>query len=442
VRLQATQGERSPDNDYGNWDKKKPVSQILLSIVRRIGRFNQCWVSHLERKMKKRTDFEIELERIEKNIAELTADARTGPIDAEKITRIVYGLYRRASLTGSFADFEVTETAINSAIRQVGPWPDLCLLKANLDFKFHRLAKVKQDLELAPSLASSPSGRVLRADLDLQEGRYDEARTGYEKAIEEDRSWDNLARLAYFQGKLGDEAAAEQFYLEAEEEITAKEMRSYAWVELQRGLLDLAHGRHEDTWAHYHCAKEAYSGYWLVDEHIAELLGAEGRLDEAVSLYETVVTRVPKPELKQAIGEIYSLMGKSNEAEPWYEEALVGYLQSAERGQVHYYHHLADYYSHVREEAGEAVGWARKDLELRPNFATEAALAWALCRNGQIADALDLIDRALSSGVKDAQIFYKAGMIYLASGRGREGEKYLEQADQINSHHRNFHVHH
>jgi tetratricopeptide (TPR) repeat protein len=392
--------------------------------------------------MKRRTDFEIELEQIDQRISDLTRSAKAGSKDVEKITRIVYALYHRASLTGSFADFEVTENSINNAILEIGPWPDLCLLKANLDFKFHRLAKVKQDLELAPSLVNCPSGRVLQADLDLQQGRYREARIGYEKAIEENRNWDNLARLAYFKGKLGDEAAAEQFYLEAENEITAKEMRSYAWVELQRGLLDFAHGRYEDTWAHYRRAEKAYSGYWLVDEHVAELLCAEGKLGEAVSLYRRVVARVPKPDLKQTIGEIYSSMGKSREAEPWYEEALVDYLQSAERGQVHYYHHLADFYSRVREETGEAVRWARKDLELRPNFATEAALAWALCRDDQIAEALDLIDRALSSGVHDAQIFYKAGMIYLAAGSGREGERYLELADQMNAHHRNFHIHH
>jgi tetratricopeptide (TPR) repeat protein len=392
--------------------------------------------------MKMRTDFEIELEQIDQRISELTLSARTGPIDAEKITRIVYALYRRASLTGSCADFEVTETAINRGISQVGCWPDLCLLKANLDFKFHRLEAARQDLALAPSLASSPSARALHADIHLQEGRYDQARMGYEKAIEENRSWDNLARLAYFKGKLGDEAAAEQLYIEAEDEITAKEMRSYAWIELQRGLLDFAHGRYADTWIHYRRANEAYSGYWLVDEHVAELLGAEERFGEAVSLYEKVAARVPKPELKQAIGEIYTLMGKASEAEPWYEEALVGYLQSAERGQVHYYHHLADFYSQVRGKADEAVCWARKDLELRPNFATQAALAWTLYCDAQITDALDLINQVLSSGVRDAQIFYKAGMIYLAADQVREGEKYLEQAAQINSCHRNFHVHH
>ncbi|HET9376224.1 MAG TPA: hypothetical protein VFO40_14720, partial [Chthoniobacterales bacterium] len=133
--------------------------------------------------MKLRTDFEIELEQIDQRISDLTLSAKGGRSDADRITRIVYGLYRRASLTGTFADFEVTETTIDNAIAQVGPWPDLCLLKANLDFKFHRLADAKQDLELAPSLANCPSANVLQADIDLQEGKYNQARVGYEKAI-------------------------------------------------------------------------------------------------------------------------------------------------------------------------------------------------------------------------------------------------------------------
>jgi tetratricopeptide (TPR) repeat protein len=393
-------------------------------------------------KMKTQTDFEIELEQIDKNVAELTKGARDGLTDIQKATRFAYGLYRRASLTGNVADFEATESAINNAIQQVGPWPDLCFLKANLDFKFHRLAKVREDLEMAPSLATCPAGRVLQADLDLQEGKYEEAMAGYGNAILEDRSWDNLARLAYLKGKMGDEGRAEQLYLEAEDEITAKEMRSYAWVELQRGLLDLAHGRYEDTWAHYSQAKEAYTGYWLVEEHIAELFGAIGKFSEAIKLYEKVVVRVEKPELKQAIGELYELMGKPSEAEAWNKEAVFGYLESAQRGHVHYYHHLADFYSDVREEGGEAVKWARKDLYLRPNFATEAALAWALYRDGQIADAFDLINKALTSGARDAQLFYKSGMIYLAAGRSDEGKNLLEQAAQINPHYENFHVHH
>ncbi len=294
---------------------------------------------------------------------------------------------------------------------------------------------------MAPCLADSPSGKVLEADIAFQEGRYHDAKMGYERAIEDHRTWDTLARLAYFHTKLGDEGDAERLYIEAEDGITAKEMRSYAWVELQRGLLDLSHGRCEEAWAHYSRANKAYSGYWLIDEHLAELLGAQGKFDQAISVYEDVIRRVPKPELQQAVGELYALTGRLDEAQLWYEKALDAYLESTQRGEVHYYHHLADFYADVREDGQEAVKWANRDLELRQNFATQAALAWAFHRNGQFAAALESMNKALSSGVRDARMFHQAAMIHLGAGQSGEGKRFLEEAAEINPHYENFHVH-
>jgi hypothetical protein len=78
--------------------------------------------------------------------------------------------------------------------------------------------------------------RLLRADLEFQHGDYQEAEAGYVGAIEAERSWGGLARLAYFRGKMGDLEDADRLYREAEDELTAKEMRSYAWLEVQRGF--------------------------------------------------------------------------------------------------------------------------------------------------------------------------------------------------------------
>src|ERR1043165_477443 len=142
--------------------------------------------------MNKLTDFEIELERIDKELSELEDNALVPPVDSEKATRYVYRLYQRAALTGNLAELEVAASALDSAIEQLGPGPDLYFLKANLDFKLHRLAAVRQDLEMAPALRRSPQGKALQADLAFQEGRYDEARKGYESLIEVDRAWDDL----------------------------------------------------------------------------------------------------------------------------------------------------------------------------------------------------------------------------------------------------------
>jgi tetratricopeptide (TPR) repeat protein len=388
-----------------------------------------------------KTDFEIELLRLDKDISELEDGVLTIPIDAGKATKFVYRLFHRASLTGNFAEFEAVESVIDDAIRQIGPWADLCLLKANLDFKLHRLVDARHDLEMVPKLAYSPQGRALSADLDLQEGRYEDARKGYEAVIKANRTWDYLVRLAYLRARMGDVEGAEQLYIEAEDEITAKEMRSYAWVELQRGLLELAHGRYESAGAYYERANEAYSGYWLVDQHIAGLLGAQGKFDEAVVLYKRLIVRAPRPEFQQALGDLYVSMGEPDRARQWHEKALAAYLESVQRGDVHYLHHLTDFYADVREDGAEAVRWARKDLKLRQNFSTQAALAWALYRDGRFADALDAMHKALSSGVRDARLFFQAAEIHLAAGRTDEGKLLLRAAAEINPRYQDFHVH-
>ena len=383
-----------------------------------------------------------ELERAEKDIAELESRRQRHPGDLEKRVRLAYRLFHRASLTGRVAHFESVEGAVLETIHEFGPKEDLCLLKANLDFRFHRLAEVRRDLQMSPLLWGRFEGRVLVADLDFQEGRYEAARRGFERLIEENPTWDNLARLGHWKSKLGEVAEADQLYVEAEDDLTAKQMRSYAWLELQRGVLAFTHGRYADAWRHYRRADEAYPGNWHTDEHFAELLAAEGKFQEAEAMFQKVIARSPKPELQQALGELYLFTGRLQEAQPWLDSALARYLESVWRGGVHYFHHLADFYADVREEPAEAVRWARKDIEMRSNFSTQAAMAWALYRNGRLSDALEYIRLALSSGVRDAGIFSTAATLFEAAGENAEGQSYAGVALQINPMHHNFHMHH
>ena len=388
-----------------------------------------------------KTDFDTELKRIDQGIAELENDALQLPIDRVKITKLAYLQYQRASLTGNLDELSVADGTLDHAIEHLGRDGDLYFLKANIHFKVHRLADVEKDLEASTDLLQSPVGRALKADLDFQQGRYEAARSGYEALIEEERTWDTLARLAYFHFKMGDFDRADQLYDEAVDELTAKEMRHYAWVELQRGVVDLSRGNYEKAREHYERAERAYSGHWMVQEHVAELLGAEGRHDEAEALYRGVIARVPRPDFLQALGELYLSTGKTAEANDCLKRAESAFLESAQRGEVHYYHHLADLYADVFENGVEAVKWAQKDLELRRNFSTLAALAWALYRAGEFSRALELMNESLASGVKDARLFHAAGLIHKAFSPNGKADSYLQMAAAINPHYQNFHVH-
>jgi len=79
---------------------------------------------------------------------------------------------------------------------------------------------------------------------------------------------------------------------------------------------------------------------------------------------------------------------------------------------------------------------------LRENFATQGTLAGALYRDGRFSDAVHWIDRALASGVVDAQIYFRAGEIYSAAGNEVEGRNLRERALNLNPAVGRFHLHH
>jgi tetratricopeptide (TPR) repeat protein len=387
--------------------------------------------------------FAADMQRIENEIADIGgAESLSAPIDPGRVTRYLYLMYQRVSLAGDPLLMTAVEQAIDSAIPFLKHPGDLYLMKANLAFKLHRLADVRSAVGALPTVCSSPEGKLICADLLFQHGWLAKAQEHYLAALKVDRSWSALAHLAYFYGKTGDPASADRLYAEAEQELTAKEMRSFAWLEVQRGFLAFTQGAYSRAHSHYDCAAAAYSGYWLVDEYVAELLGAEGGYRRAVQILERILATARRPELAQAVGELYELAGETATAQRWHERALADYLQSTERGEVHYYHHLTDYYANVAKDGRQAIRWALADLRLRENFGTQSALAWAFHCNRQPGEACEWIDRAMGTGVVDAHVCWRAAKIYASAGNVIEARGYAEQAERLNPSIDKFHLHH
>jgi tetratricopeptide (TPR) repeat protein len=383
------------------------------------------------------TDYDVELARLNQEIA----DAQNNAASAERPLRLAQLYYAKATLTGANEDLRSAAEAIAAGSTSQAPSRELYLLRVRFHLTLHRLDEARNDLDQLTAVADDTEIRVARADIDLQEGRYAAAQQGYEYGVARQRSWDKLARLAHLRFKRGDPAAAERLYQAAQDEITAKDMRAYAWVELQRGLLDLHQGRHADALAHYQRADQAYSGYWLVAEHLAELLGTERKFDAAIAVYERLSTRVTRPEIHQAFGDLCLYMGKPAEAQRWHGLARTAYLDSVARSEVRYLHHLATFYADSQQDGREAVKWARADLALRQNAATRDTLAWALFRDGQFPDALAETTAALAYGVRDAHMLFHAAMIHIAAGHNDAGKAFLREAGALNPYYDRFHVH-
>jgi tetratricopeptide (TPR) repeat protein len=323
------------------------------------------------------SSYDAEIARLEGQIAEAAA----APVDLESATKHAFFSYRKATLTGEYADFQAAEKAIEAAIAAVGPSEDLLFLEASFHLKMHRLARARETLARMGDRAGEPRMHAFAADLAYQEGRYAEAGEGY-RAARRSRSWDNLARLAFFESRTGNLAAAEKLYLEAQDELTVKEMRSWAWVELQRGLLDLDFGRPAKALEHYRRAEEGYSGWWLIEEHIAEALGQLGRRQEAVELYRRILEKNRSPEFLSALAALLEESDPAAAAE-LDREALAGFeKQSAlypEAALGHYLEHRLE-----RGNADQALlEMARRNVALRPGGEARLLLARAYAKLGE-----------------------------------------------------------
>ncbi|MDD1612164.1 MAG: hypothetical protein LUQ57_03390, partial [Methylococcaceae bacterium] len=345
------------------------------------------------------------------------------------------------TLTGLERDSIQSAEAFDRVLRGHADNPAFYLMQASFDLKRHRLAEAKAALEQLVFLRQDPKYQVLQADVDVQEGRYRQAEAAYRQLIERKPEWDLLARLAYLRWKQGDFDGADRLYAQTEDLISAKDMRAYAWVELQRGLMALSRGRNDAAWAHYQRADRAYSGYWLVHDYMAEWFGAQRNFDAAIEQYRKLAICSPRPEFYQALGDLYLYIGKPALAEPWHDRALAAYLASARRGETQYYHHLATFYADSRMDGPEAVKWAKKDSLLRSNVMTQDALAWALYRNGQYAEALEESKKATAGNWQDAHLYFHAAMIHMAAGQTQAGKAYLQKASAINASYGSFHVH-
>ena len=341
----------------------------------------------------------------------------------------------RARLTGDYDDYRQAERQLGAALalENAAPWQT----RAQLNFTLHRIDEVEADLDRMDKRVVTDDRLMafttgLRADVAFQRGQYEAAQKGFEEALGHRRTLSELSRMAVYRWKTGDFEGAEALIDEAEKTLGPPAPMQRAWLHLQRGIMDLERGRYDEAKAHYEAGGELLSGWWLLEEHIAEIMTLQGQEEEALPLYLDLIERTGSPEFMGAAAEIYQAKGETQKAEDLIKRAEEAYAAQLKDFPEAAWGHALGHHLTFSEDPSVALEMAEANHKLRPGGESPTLLAQAYLAADRAKDAVALLEPDLASAWITADQLATAAEAYEKVGNASRTEALRAEALAIN----------
>ncbi len=307
----------------------------------------------------------------------------------------------RARLLGDYKSYvrasEALDQAFALAPEGTGPFAS----RASLNMRLHRLSRVEQDLqamESAAVLTSRDKNRIkaIRADLAFYSGEMKKAKELYSEVAKAEPTVRSLAALARLAWKSGDMALAKKMLDRAEQRAPQGTKSDRAWLKLVRGLIHLDQGKLDEALAMYQEGLTIVPGYWLLEEHVAEVVMLKGDSDRALKLYEDLVVRTSNPEFMDQIASIWRERGQTRKFEYWRDRAAKLYEQQLALVPEAAIGHALDHYLELENDHQYTLSLAKQNHQTRPGGEAKEKLvaAYLLAGNAVMAQrvAAEMID--------------------------------------------------
>ncbi|WAC22710.1 tetratricopeptide repeat protein [Blastomonas sp. SL216] len=345
-------------------------------------------------------------------------------------------LMARAQLSGDYRDYAAAQAALDRAFAVAVKGSGPHLMRAALDFSMHRLAGAEAQLAATDAYAVPPDPgdraeiAAMRGDIAFYRGDYAAAWALYDAA---DRLVPGSAhfRRAIFAARTGQVDLADAYLAEAEKGYRSPTPQTRAYMQLQRGILDLDRGRLDDAMAHFRAADRLFPGRWLIEEHMAEVLTLQGKTRQAESLYTGIVQRTGHPEFIDALAAIAAAQGDKVRAERLYARSSALWAQRLKLFPEATYGHAIDHCM-AKQDWPCALRLAEANHKARPYGEAKIKLAAALLANRRTDEARTVIDAVLASRWRTPDLFATAADIYAASGLTRKAAQYRSAARKMN----------
>ena len=382
--------------------------------------------------------YEKELTRIDRQLNAKKAFAAAHPDSELHLTSVAEAYFERAKLSGEFTDYAATLKTLRQVFSIVDRGHGPVMLRARLNYSLHRLPAIEPDLQTAESalLVNKPAIAMIdgiRADVLLQQGRYAEARRVYEELNNRKPDSTSAIRIAQANAYIGDHEEAERWFSLAQVRAPRRSLQLKSWIALQKGILYLERGRLDEALVRYHRALDLFPGYWLVEEHIAEIDALQGRTVKAERAYRDLINRTGSPQFMIALADILQQHdeSKKGEATELLEKANHIFQNMAKEIPEAIAGHSIEYFLH-QGNPKQALQLAMDNYQLRSGGPHAVLLAQAHTINGNMLEASEVLDKVLNTPYSSADLHATAKVVYEALGFNNRADHHAQLAQAIN----------
>ncbi len=278
--------------------------------------------------------------------------------------------------------------------------------------------------------AYSASAYSIMTDALNELGRYDEALTSVQRAVNLKPGVQTFTRVSYARELRGDVPGAIDAMRRAR--VDAFSPADVAFCDYYLGLLYFNSGNLATAMRAFEAGLRADPTYALLYEGRAKVNAARGHVDAAVRDFQTVVSRYPSPEYVVEFGDYLTAIGRRTQAQAQYD--LVDVIERLFRANGVNQDLEITTFEAEHGQASAAIAAGREEWGRRHSIIVADALGWALHAAGRNPEALRYAKIATRLGYRNSLYYYHRGMIEKAIGDGAAARSSLGLALRINPH--------
>ncbi|MFB8791567.1 MAG: tetratricopeptide repeat protein [Potamolinea sp.] len=299
----------------------------------------------------------------------------------------------------------------------------------------------KQTIELSQKVLQEKPGHEdalsLLVTSYLAIGKVDEATRVANQLVEQIPSLGTLTLRALVnqaQGK--DEAAIKDFKLALAAEEPG-EAGSSAWVRTLLGRFYYKRGNHQLAGQLYRESLRILPRYPLALISLAELETRRKNYNTAIEYYSQVFISPAYQNVfdhvaLHGIAVVKKLQSDEVDAKKQWEQAKHLLREHLDISSFGHRRELARLLleSEQSKDTSEALSLMQAEVKVRRDPETLDTLAWALTNSGLLNEARQVMKEALSGGIREAGMFYRAGIIEQKLGNSAEAAVYFQLAQK------------